>query len=280
MDYRCVKCFRNTYAKLMDKYALDANQQHEFEQFFDDVVADYENMLAPELQIPLQKKLVSLSGVDDLYRKEKCISNNQAISLAGYWKDAVRSAANPLALAVRLAIAGNIMDYGANTDFDLRKTVDRVLHADLAIDGSADLFQRLKEAKNVLYLGDNAGEIVFDRLFIETIGHPNVTFVVRGGPTINDATLKDARDVRMQEVAKVISSGVVAPSTLLSKSPEEFLEYYRAADLIIAKGQGNLEGLIDENDPRIFFMLMAKCDVMAERLGVNINDFVIYNPKK
>ncbi|MCK9167658.1 MAG: ARMT1-like domain-containing protein, partial [Bacteroidales bacterium] len=87
----------------------------------------------------------------------------------------------------------------------------------------------------------------------------------------------DAHEVRMQDVAQVISSGLDAPTTLLSQSSQSFRDHFQAADLIISKGQGNLEGLIDLKDPRIYFLLMAKCRVMAERLGVEVNDFVIYN---
>jgi uncharacterized protein with ATP-grasp and redox domains len=232
-------------------------------------------MIAPQLQVPLQKKLVELSGVKDLYRTEKCKSNNLALSLVQYWRDAVASSRDPFSMAARLAIAGNIMDYGANDTFDLRKTIERVFQVKLAIDHTEKLRAAVARAKRILYLGDNAGEIVFDKLFIEIIGLSNVTFVTRGGSTINDATLKDANDVRMQEVATVISNGLAAPSTLLSHSSEDFLEIYRNADLIISKGQGNLEGLIDENDPRIFFILMAKCDVIAERLNVKKGDFMI-----
>jgi len=275
MDYRCVTCFRNTYRKLMEKYGLSQIQKAEFNDFFNETVRRYDEMIAPELQIPLQKKLVELSGVEDLYRKEKCQSNNLALSLVQYWRDAVASSRDPFSMAARLAIAGNIMDYGTNDTFDLRKTIERVFQAELAIDHTEKLRAAVARAKRILYLGDNAGEIVFDKLFIETIGLSNVTFVTRGGATINDATLKDANDVRMQEVATVISNGLAAPSTLLSHSSEDFLEIYRNADLIISKGQGNLEGLIDENDPRIFFILMAKCDVIAERLNVKKGDFVI-----
>lgn len=275
MDYRCVTCFRNTYRKLMNKYALSDDQRMEFTLFFDDSVASYEDMIAPQLQVPLQKKLVELSGVEDLYRTEKCKSNNLALSLVQYWRDAVAASRDPFSMAARLAIAGNIMDYGANDTFDLRKTIERVFQAELAIDHIEELRAAVAKAKRILYLGDNAGEIVFDKLFIETIDHSNVTFVTRGGATINDATLKDANDVRMQEVATVISSGLTAPSTLLSQSSEDFLEIYQNADLIVSKGQGNLEGLIDEQDHRIFFILMAKCDVIAERLNVQKDDFVV-----
>ena len=151
------------------------------------------------------------------------------------------------------------------------------MNASFAIDHSAQLNQALRNAASVLYLGDNAGEIVFDRLLLETMAHPSVTFAVRGGPALNDVSLKEAEETGMHRVAKVIDSGFDAPSTILKKSSREFLVAFRSADLIISKGQGNLEGLIDESDPRIYFLLMVKCEVMAEKLKVKKGSCIVYN---
>jgi damage-control phosphatase, subfamily I len=107
--------------------------------------------------------------------------------------------------------------------------------------------------------------------------HPNLTYVVRGGVTLNDATLKDAESTGMMSVANVITNGFDAPSTVLEKSSGEFLDYYQSADLIISKGQGNLEGLINEKDSRCFFLLMVKCEVIAEVLKVDKGSIVVLN---
>ena len=120
----------------------------------------------------------------------------------------------------------------------------KLLNSEFAIDHSKQLKKAIEKAETVLYLGDNAGEIVFDKLFIETIKHPNLTYVVRGGPVINDATMEDAEYIGMKDIANVISSGYDAPSTILNKSSKEFQKYFQKADLIISKGQGNLEGLL------------------------------------
>jgi len=128
-----------------------------------------------------------------------------------------------------------------------------------------------------LYLGDNAGEIVFDKIFIETIMHNNLTYVVRGASILNDATLEDAKNTGMDLAADVFSNGYGAPSTILRKCSREFQKVFQEADLIISKGQGNLEGLITHHDPRIFFLLMVKCDVIADLLQVQKGDFVVYN---
>jgi hypothetical protein len=140
---------------------------------------------------------------------------------------------------------------------------------------TAELKNEISKAKSVLYLGDNCGEIVFDKLFIETMKHQNITFVVRGAPVINDVTLEDANQVGMDNICRVISNGFDAPSTLIELCSDEFAAEYNNADLIISKGQGNFEGLMESTHPNIFFLLIAKCDPIAKLLGVNKNDMVV-----
>ena len=189
----------------------------------------------------------------------------------------IRQSKDPFDTALRLAIAGNIIDFAANDNFNLQATINKTLNSEFAIDHSKQLKKAIENAKTVLYLGDNAGEIVFDKLFIQTINHPGLTYVVRGAPVINDATMEDAEYIGMKEIVNVISNGYDAPSTVPDKSSKQFQQYFRKADLIISKGQGNLEGLISLNDGRIFFLLMVKCDVIAEMLKVKKESFVIFN---
>jgi len=232
---------------------------------------------SPEIQRNLNRTFCHIIGVNDPFAKEKEDNNRIALDLYRIWKPRVLESENPFELALRLAIAGNIMDYGANNTFDIEQTIVKVMNTDFAIDHSKLLRQRILDAKRILYLGDNAGEIVFDRLLIETIMHNDVMFAVKGGSILNDATMQDAVDIDLQNVADVISNGFDAPSTLLNRCSDEFLDVYKSADLIISKGQGNLEGLMDENDDRIFFLLMVKCDVIAERLRVRKGSFIVHS---
>ena len=234
---------------------------------------------APHIHRELHHKLRNLNGVADPYDEEKRNSNRIALDLYKYWKPRVHAADDPFNMALRLAIAGNIMDFAvASHRFDLEETIGDALGTDLPIDHSSRLHESIKSSRNILYLGDNAGEIVFDKLFIETLAHSDVTYVVRGGPAINDSLMEDAMEVGMDAVATVISNGFDASSTLLDKCSPEFLSAFEKADLIISKGQGNLEGLIDTRDPRIFFLFMVKCDVVAEIIGVDKGSLVVYNP--
>lgn len=120
---------------------------------------------------------------------------------------------------------------------------------------------------------------MFDKLFIEAIMHPLLVYAVRGGPIINDATMDDARYCGMDKVADVISNGYDAPSTILEHCSPAFREVFEHADVIISKGQGNFEGLCGKTNKPIFFLLMAKCDVIADALKVQKGSFVIQHTK-
>jgi len=277
MDARCKTCFTNNYDKLLKKNPLSGCEALAFCGFFNRLLDSHESNSSPEIQRALHHKLRELNGVVDPFYKEKQQSNRIAYKLYGEWKPKVLASDDPFNLALRLAIAGNIMDYGVDHVFDVQKTIKEAIHADFEIDHSSLLKQRIKDAKSILYLGDNAGEIVFDKLFIETIKHPNVTFAVKDGPILNDVTTHDAQDIGMYEVAEVISNGYDASSTLLEKCSNEFLDVYHSADLIISKGMGNLEGLINEKDPRIFFLFMVKCDVIAEKIQAPKGSFAVFN---
>jgi len=220
------------------------------------------------------------SGNEDPYLDEKKHSNDMALGMYDELKEKVRTSADPVDTALRLAIAGNIIDYGASYPFDFHATIDRVLTTRFAIDHSMQLRHSLAKAKTILYLGDNSGEIVMDKLFIETVGMQNVVFAVRGAPVINDVTIDDARYVGMNKITRVIPNGFDAPSTILEYCSPEFREAFEHADLVISKGQGNFEGLNEITGKEMYFLLMAKCKVVAEALRVPQGSFIIKNSKQ
>lgn len=278
ISHQCKDCFLKTYQRLFEKNNISSSREGEFWQFFDQTIKSSVALTAPEVQRELSQKLSELTGISDFFTTEKATSNQIALSLYHDWKERIQESKNPFDLALRLSIAGNIIDFGANHDFDLLSTIRRVIYAKFAIDHSKQLKERIQQANKIIYLGDNTGEIVFDKLFIEVLNHPNIVYVVRGGNALNDATMQDALSVGINTVARVIENGFNAPSTILEKCSPEFLELYNSADVVISKGQGNLEGLIQEQDPRIFFLLMVKCDVMAKLLNVQKGSFLVYNP--
>ncbi|MBP7496269.1 MAG: DUF89 family protein [Bacteroidales bacterium] len=277
IDYRCIDCFKRNYSKLTARFPLTESQSENFMKYFDEVMKNVSTKSSPKIQRDLHRKFRDCINIKDPYYKEKKLSNKIALDLYKIWKPKVLKSKDPFDTALRLAVAANIIDYGALDKFDLDSTIDRVFQTNFTIDYSSELKEKIKKAKTVLYLGDNAGEIVFDKLFIETIDHRNVIYVVKGGPIINDITIEDAKEVNMNTVAKVISNAYDAPSTVLKKSGKLFTKFYNKADLIISKGQGNFEGLFSEKDPRIFFLFMAKCDLIAELVQAEKDSFIVYN---
>ncbi len=231
----------------------------------------------PEIGREVYRIVSRLTGVPDPYReiKEKC--TQEALALYPGLKKRLRPRDDRMKKAIRIAIAGNVIDFGSNRPFDLEKDLESILDQRFAIDDYENFRAALARAKNVLYIADNAGETVFDRVLIEELGKP-VTYVVRERPIINDAVLEDARAAGIDKVADIISSGTDAPGNILSFCSDEFFKVYETSDFIISKGQGNYEGLSEESRP-IFFLLKAKCDVIARHIGVEQGDIILKRSK-
>lgn len=227
---------------------------------------DYEQS-PPELAQRIHRRLREITGVEDPYRAAKDRMNRLALDLLPTLRAEVETSRDPLLMAARLAIAGNIIDMGINgnlTDADIRQAIEKAFTEPFC--GEIDTFrQALGQAQSILYLADNAGEIAFDRLLIEKISPERVTLVVRGRPVINDATLIDARDVGLDQVVRVIDNGSDAPGTILHDCSPEFRSLFASADLIIAKGQGNYETL-NEAPEQIFFLFKVKCPLVASHV--------------
>ena len=186
----------------------------------------------------------------------------------------VAQSADPLDTAIRISIAGNIIDFGITEDIqDLWQTVESVLDQPYAIDDTAQLRAQLKSVDQVLFLADNAGETVFDRVLIETLVVP-VIYGVKGGPILNDATIDDATAAGLDQCTTLLSNGLDAPGTILSLCSDEFRHHYESAQFIIAKGQANYETL-SEAGSKVFCLLRVKCPVIAQDIGQPVDSIVV-----
>ncbi len=234
----------------------------------------------PEMGAILNRIIALAIGNPDPYLSEKRRFNDLALRLLPDLEKMIASANDPFEATLRLAIAGNAIDFGApsgQTDGNLSQLFSTAVKQEIAIGGRTAveaLRKAASHAKEILYLTDNTGEIVIDRLLIEQLPKGRVTVAVRHGPAINDALLEDAEAVGISKVARVITSGVSLPGTPLDVCPPEFQDRFKSADLIISKGQGNFETLSDEKAP-IFFLLMAKCKVVANHLSCRIGDSIV-----
>ena len=231
----------------------------------------------PAIGQRIHRLIRELIGVEDPYHKVKKEFNNLALKLYSEMRNSIVESKDPLETAVRLSIAGNIIDFGVNStlqDTELKKTISQCLSEELLNMQFESFRNSINEAQDILYLADNAGEIVFDRLLIEQIPIDRVTVVVKGAPVINDATMKDAVIAGLPKIVDVIDNGSDAPGTILESCSEEFRRRFAEADLIIAKGQGNYETLSDV-DKNIFFVLKAKCPVIAKDLGCEVGEMIL-----
>lgn len=255
------------------------------EQKIRDILVDFGHSLSrippeaipPEIGRDAYNLISKKTGIPDLFANIKKETTQKALSLYPKLKERVASSKDRLATAARMAIAGNVIDFGVNADFDLDRDLEALLSQELAVDHFPAFHMAVKKARNILFIADNAGETVFDRLLIEEMNLP-VVYAVREKPIINDATYQDALEAGIDQVAEIVSSGTDAPGTILGLCSEDFLQIFRAADLIISKGQGNYEGLSDETRP-VFFLLKAKCSVIARDTGVKQGSLILMKAK-
>jgi damage-control phosphatase, subfamily I len=227
----------------------------------------------PAIGAQVHRVVRAVTGNDDPYQAVKHAATAGALAMLPAILALLASSEDKLETAFRLSIAGNIIDFGPNPDYDLWEVVNRVLSQDFAINDLPLLRKQLEAAESILFLGDNAGETVFDRILIETLPLP-VTYVVRGGPVINDATCEDAIAAGIDRVANIIDNGTRIPGTILSECSSAFQSHFNAADLILAKGMGNYETLSTTPRP-VFFLLQVKCPVIAVDIGAPHGSIVI-----
>jgi len=227
----------------------------------------------PKTGMLIYEKVREITGEFDPYKRIKRESTEKALALYPSLKNKVENSDDKLLTAIRIAIAGNVIDFGVNMDFNIEEEICKVLKKDFAIFDYNKFKDCLDKTDEVLYIGDNAGETVFDRILIEEMKKP-VIYVVREVPVINDVTYEDAIQAGIDKVATILSSGTSAPGTVLETCNAEFKKIYKNSKFVISKGQGNYEGLSDEKH-LIFFLLKVKCWVIANDLGVKEGDIVL-----
>lgn len=209
----------------------------------------------------------------DLNREKNEFAIDYMLQKYSFFEEIVKDSKNPLDTAIRLAVSGNIIDIAPGHDIDVEKTVKRVLNANFAVDNISKLSEELKQAKTLLYVGDNCGETVLDRLLIETANVENVYYAVRSKPVLNDVTRETAIKSGLHNCSEIIDSGSDAPGVIEDVMSDKFKYLLKDADVVIAKGQGNFESM-SGFDRSIYFLLMTKCAVIAEYLGVNKGNFI------
>ncbi len=232
---------------------------------------------SPALIGAMHETVQRITGLDDPYRELKAACDKKAVELYPGLRSIVSRSHDPLETAIRVAIAGNNIDFVTNPhaeQIDLVSAVDEALQAPLRKEVFRGFREAVTGAKTILYLGDNAGEIVFDRVLIEELPREKVCYVVKGHPVVNDVIMEDAKFSGLCDMVEVISNGSAMPGTVLRTCSESFRKRFHEADVIISKGQANYESLENLNQ-RIFFLFKAKCNVMTLHLGCPVGAILV-----
>jgi hypothetical protein len=232
------------------------------------------------------KQIVEYFDGEDIYKDIKAQYNAKFLTYVPEIEKAINKSENPLRMALATAIQGNLLDLAITRNFsleDLLSAIEKIEHTPFGIDDSKVLLDKIKSSNKILYVGDNCGEIVFDRVFIETIKkyYPNldIYYVVRGFSAVNDILLEDALQVGMDKFATIIENGDTSLGTVLDRCTDELNTLYNDSDLVIAKGQGNFESLSEKPRENLFYLLLTKCKLIADAFNVDTMSIVCAKAK-
>jgi len=271
----CIPCNISSLIRILKRTNATPLRLEQAVKNYMNRILNFENHQMTPVHLARETKevITELFGEVDFYQDMKDSSNELLLSMYNELKDEVIRSADPVDKVLRFSVAGNIIDFAPGHEIDVMKTLKNSVEIDFAIDHLALLKEELKSAKSVLLIGDNCGEAVLDKLFLEIIDVPVKYFAVRSAPVLNDVTIREARLAGIDKVATVIESGSDAPGTLLDRVTKEFSDILYNVDVVISKGQGNFESLSELNRD-VFFLLMSKCDVVSDYIGVNKGSFV------
>ncbi len=281
VTYQCLDCLSRQIIKVASTSTEDVLlQQKIIKKSFKMLSEITFDESAPYLGRIVNKYVNEELNIEDPYEKIKEDSNILAFKLCDEFQleKTIRNSVSPIDTACRLAIAGNIIDFSAHnniSEMKIRETIKNCLNEDIVGITGEELLKYVNNSNKILYLADNSGEIVFDKLLINELPKEKITYVVKARPIVNDATMKDAIDVKITELVRVIDNGSDAQGTIFSLCSEEFKKEFEEADLIISKGQANYETLSEINNKKIIYLFKAKCGPVANDIKCDIGSCVM-----
>lgn len=282
--YECIPCL---IRQSIEAIRIATGDQELQEQFLRSVLEEAArmdlNQSPPYMAAIVHRRIRELIHNKDPYYEIKKRFNLFALEHYEELKKKVDQSNRPFETALRLSIAGNIIDFGVKgsiSEEEIHDTIEQSLSLPLEDRLVEDLREAIALAEKILFLADNAGEIVFDRLLLEQMPLDRVTYVVKAAPIINDATVEDAHMTGITGMVRVIDNGSDAPGTILQMCSPKFIKEFDQADLIIAKGQAHYETLSDDKHKPVFFLLKVKCPVVAGDIGFDVGSIALAGPTK
>ena len=275
----CVVCILNQVLRVVDYLGLDEEKKDRIFQKALKKAADipYTEITSPEFSEKIYAVVEDISGEPDLYKTLRREQNQMVMDTIDIFRDKINHSPDPLLTAGYYALLGNIIDYGGVRIFDPGEIFKQCDTINITVNDYPEFKKRLQEASRVLILADNAGEAVFDRLFIEEMKRFNsrleVYYGVRSKPAINDVIKEDAEYIGIDRVAHVVETGATCAGVIVARSTEAFKKIYYSSDIIISKGQGNFETL--EKEPEdILYIFKVKCDIVAKYVNLDLGSLV------
>jgi len=272
--FDCIPCLMKQALEAARAVTDDVEMHDEVLSETIQLLTDYKKFRnSPDLAREIHKIVKRATGQEDPYLNIKTKDLLAAKSVYSYLKDFMKKKENDLYWALKIAATGNNIDAAIYKNIDMKNCVENELKKDFSICDIDVMKKKLENASNILIIGDNTGETIFDKVMIESFPKVKITYAVRHEAIINDVTIKEAVASGLDKISNIVSTGCSAPGTILDECSEEFIDIYYNSDIIISKGQGNYEALSEEKG-NIFFLLKAKCPMISNKLNVNLNDYV------
>lgn len=277
-DYRCIPCFFNQCIRAgklagADPLWIKSALQEVSAYLADAPLEKNPSFVGSEVHRIMRRAL----GNPDPFREAKRRNTKEALAMLPSLRERVLKAKDPLLEALRVAVAGNVIDFAGENDPHPEKQISEALKKPFPLDDYRSFVDELKKISNLLVLADNAGEIVFDRILIEILREKGLGIVVavKESPVVNDATFEDAYSAGVHKEAGIISTGCDSVGTDLSKSSPQFVRRFKSAELILAKGQGHYETLHGIKAP-IWHLFVVKCEMVAEERGAKVGSIMFF----
>jgi len=278
----CIHCYLKQAVSCMEM--ANVPDERKKEVLYE--LMDFIKSLDPEASPAYNSSLVLLKTYEiiqnnDPYYFAKKQSNALALELYENVKKKVFESQDPLYNSLKVSVAGNVIDLGIKRDFDVESELAHAFEFGFSIDDYVLLKQKVQNGKNIVVVGDNAGEIVFDKILVEVLNQmgKDVYYIVKTKPILNDATLEDAKEVGMDKIATIVDTGVGLLGVPKEFVSSKFKQLILNADIVISKGQANFESLdeFEEIQDNVFYLLKIKCEFLAKKLNFKHGDLVLIN---
>lgn len=280
MKKECFECNKNTVEKLSKIIDIDGYDKDYLNRYIDNYLSHVDmNRTNPDVMGDIYKYIRQYLHIHDPYLDIKNNYNTYVLNMYDEIINYINSSSHPFMIALHCAIKGNLIDFGAKHEFSydmLKKLLFKELK--LTIDDSLKLYHSLKQSESLLYLCDNCGEIILDLIFIKYIHqyfpHVKITLALRGEPIINDVCIDDLQYLKIDDYIDVVSNTLNTPGFIYDRADQYMKELFDHSDVVISKGQGNFEGLAGIDKENLYYLFMAKCDIVSDMLGVETMSIV------